>query len=129
MLLTAVPELHKKWQHVPLEPAARSANGAGAGIADVISSGAPATTLARAAIIDELAHAEQVVERDLRYLGSFRRTFLGYRGRSRGGGPYPRRPRSFSSKVRVGSLWVAGFDTLHRRGQVAPRPCDQWGIG
>jgi hypothetical protein len=28
MLLTPVPELHKKWQHVPLEPAARSANGA-----------------------------------------------------------------------------------------------------
>jgi ABC-type microcin C transport system duplicated ATPase subunit YejF len=66
MLLTAVPELHKKWQHAPLDPVAISANGAGAGVAEVISSGAPATTLARASIIDELTHAEQVVKRDLR---------------------------------------------------------------
>jgi len=66
MLLTAVPELHKKWQHVPLEPVAVSANGAAAGLADVISSDAPASTLARASIIDELTHAEQVVKRDLR---------------------------------------------------------------
>jgi peptide/nickel transport system ATP-binding protein len=66
MLLTAVPELHKKWQHVPLEPVAVSANGVGAGVAEVLSSDAPASTLARAAIIDELAHAEQVVKRDLR---------------------------------------------------------------
>jgi len=64
MLLTAVPELHKKWQHTPLAPVAVSANGAG--IAEVLSSNAPASPLARAAIIDELAHAEQVVKRDLR---------------------------------------------------------------
>jgi peptide/nickel transport system ATP-binding protein len=70
MLLTAVPELHKKWQHVPLDPIAVSAaaNGAGAsaGIAEVMSTDAPATTLARASIIAELTHAEQVVKRDLR---------------------------------------------------------------
>ena len=66
MLLTAVPELHKKWQHAPLGPVAVAANGAGAGVAEVISSDAPATTLARASIIDEITHAEQVVKRDLR---------------------------------------------------------------
>jgi ABC-type oligopeptide transport system ATPase subunit len=66
MLLTAVPELHKKWQHAPLDPVAVSANGAGAGTAEVLVGGAPASTLARASIIDELTHAEQVVKRDLR---------------------------------------------------------------
>jgi ABC-type oligopeptide transport system ATPase subunit len=66
MLLTAVPELHKKWQHAPLAPVEVSANGVGGGVADVIVSGAPATTLARASILDEITHAEQVVKRDLR---------------------------------------------------------------
>ena len=64
MLLTAVPELHKKWQHAPLDSVAIPANGAG--VPDVISSGAPVTTLARASILDEITHAEQVVKRDLR---------------------------------------------------------------
>jgi peptide/nickel transport system ATP-binding protein len=69
MLLTAVPELHKKWQHAPLGPVdmtAVAAAGAGAGIGDVIASGPPVTTLAKASILAELTHAEQVVKRDLR---------------------------------------------------------------
>jgi hypothetical protein len=66
MLLTAVPELHKKWQHAPLDPVEIPANGVGEGVADVIASGAPATMLARASILDEITHAEQVVKRDLR---------------------------------------------------------------
>ena len=70
MLLTAVPELHKKWQHAPLDPVAVSANGAGAGLdaatAEVLVNGAPASALAQASIIDELTHAEQVIKRDLR---------------------------------------------------------------
>jgi ABC-type oligopeptide transport system ATPase subunit len=70
MLLTAVPELHKKWQHAPLDPVAVSANGAGgglaAGTAEILTSSAPASTLAQASILDELTHAEQVVKRDLR---------------------------------------------------------------
>src|SRR5580692_7065247 len=41
MLLTAVPELHKKWQHAPLDRVAVSANGAGAGTADVLVGGRP----------------------------------------------------------------------------------------
>jgi peptide/nickel transport system ATP-binding protein len=68
MLLTAVPELHKKWQHAPLDPVAVSANGAGldAATAEVLVNGAPASSLAQASIIDELTHAEQVIKRDLR---------------------------------------------------------------
>ncbi|HEX9041626.1 MAG TPA: hypothetical protein VF838_11440, partial [Trebonia sp.] len=66
MLLTAVPELHKKWQHAPLDPVAVAANGASAGAAEILASDAPATTLATASILDELTHAEQVVKRDLR---------------------------------------------------------------
>jgi peptide/nickel transport system ATP-binding protein len=66
MLLTAVPELHKKWQHAPLAPVAVSANGAGAGTADILFAGAPASTLTQASIIDELTHTEQVIKRDLR---------------------------------------------------------------
>jgi len=64
MLLTAVPELHKKWQHAQLDPVALPVNGAD--VPDVLSAGAPATTLTRASILDELTHAEQVVKRDLR---------------------------------------------------------------
>jgi ABC-type oligopeptide transport system ATPase subunit len=63
MLLTAVPELHKKWAHAPLEPAVASVNGA---TADVISQNGNASTLARASLLDEITHAEQVVKRDLR---------------------------------------------------------------
>jgi ABC-type dipeptide/oligopeptide/nickel transport system ATPase component len=67
MLLTAVPELHKKWQHVPLEPAvvaAAAANGAGDAAASL--NGQAATALGQATLLDELTHAEQVVKRDLR---------------------------------------------------------------
>jgi peptide/nickel transport system ATP-binding protein len=70
MLLTAVPELHKKWQHAPLAPVAVSANGAGgdlaAGTAELLTSAAPGSRLAQASILEELTHAEQVVKRDLR---------------------------------------------------------------
>jgi peptide/nickel transport system ATP-binding protein len=64
MLLSAVPELHKKWDHSPLGPVAVSARGAA--VAEASQDGAPAATLARAALLDEVTHAEQVVKRDLR---------------------------------------------------------------
>src|SRR5579859_1977089 len=60
MLLTAVPELHKKWQHEPLAPVAAVANGAAAlngSAADVIATDVPASTLAHASILDEITHA------------------------------------------------------------------------
>jgi ABC-type oligopeptide transport system ATPase subunit len=60
MLLSAVPELHKKWQHSPLGPVA--ANGS----AEASPNGSVATALTRATMLDELTHAEQVVKRDLR---------------------------------------------------------------
>jgi ABC-type microcin C transport system duplicated ATPase subunit YejF len=60
MLLSAVPELHKKWQHSPLGPV--SANGS----ATVSPNGGVATALTRATMLDELTHAEHVVKRDLR---------------------------------------------------------------
>jgi peptide/nickel transport system ATP-binding protein len=60
MLLSAVPELHKKWQHSPLGPVA--ANGS----AEASPNGSMATALTRATMLDELTHAEQVVKRDLR---------------------------------------------------------------
>ena len=68
MLLTAVPELRKKWQHAPLDAVAVSANGAGlaAGTAELLTSAAPGSRLAQASILEELTHAEQVVKRDLR---------------------------------------------------------------
>jgi ABC-type oligopeptide transport system ATPase subunit len=84
MLLSAVPELHKKWQHSPLGPVAVSANGHGANGHNVIGNGAAvavvdadataataataaaASPLAHASMLDELTHAEQVVKRDLR---------------------------------------------------------------
>lgn len=62
MLLTAVPELHRKWQHEPLG-AAPSANGPTPGSGQ---NGGLATALTHAAMLDELTHAEQVVKRDLR---------------------------------------------------------------
>lgn len=64
MLLTAVPELHQKWQHAPLGPAAVPANGQSA--AGASPNGKPATALTRATVLDEITHAEQVVKRDLR---------------------------------------------------------------
>jgi len=86
MLLSAVPELRKKWQHTPLGPVAASANGqaanghgatghgakghaAGGAVVDTVEAGADAaaaTALAHASLLDELTHAEQVVKRDFR---------------------------------------------------------------
>jgi len=60
MLLSAVPELHKKWQHSPLGPVAAS------GSPEASPNGSVATALTRATMLDELTHAEQVVKRDLR---------------------------------------------------------------
>jgi ABC-type oligopeptide transport system ATPase subunit len=76
MLLSAVPELHRKWQHSPLAavPAGVAANGVttanGATLTAETIEGGPnapvATSLTQASMLDELAHAEQVVKRDLR---------------------------------------------------------------
>jgi ABC-type oligopeptide transport system ATPase subunit len=52
MLLSAVPELHKKWQPAP--PGPPSGVGSATG------------TLAHASLVDEIAHDQQVVSRDLR---------------------------------------------------------------
>ncbi len=68
MLLTAVPELHKKWQHTPLAAVAVSGNGSGAAT-DVIEAapdGVVSSALAHVALLDELSHAEHVVKRDMR---------------------------------------------------------------
>jgi ABC-type oligopeptide transport system ATPase subunit len=68
MLLSAVPELHKKWQHSPLGPVAVASNGSAVST-DVIESapnGRVATALAHASILDEMSHTEQVVKRDFR---------------------------------------------------------------
>jgi ABC-type microcin C transport system duplicated ATPase subunit YejF len=64
MLLTAVPELHKKWQHAALDPVAVAANGAAAAVGS--PNGKSATALSHATMLDEITHAEQVVKRDLR---------------------------------------------------------------
>jgi peptide/nickel transport system ATP-binding protein len=64
MLLTAVPELHKKWQHKPLSPNVASVNGAATTVAS--SNGTAATALAQVSLLDEITHTEQVVKRDLR---------------------------------------------------------------
>ena len=58
MLLAAVPELHKKWQHTPLGPVAVSGNGQAAA-ADTIESspnGRGVTALAHATMVDEMTH-------------------------------------------------------------------------
>jgi peptide/nickel transport system ATP-binding protein len=60
MLLSAVPELHKKWRHALLGPG--SANGS----MPVTQNGGVATALTHATMLDELTHAEPVVKRDLR---------------------------------------------------------------
>jgi ABC-type oligopeptide transport system ATPase subunit len=71
MLLTAVPELHKKWQHSPLGMVAgdRAVAVDSALATDAIAgngNGSVATAVARATLVDELSHAEAVVKRDLR---------------------------------------------------------------
>ena len=63
MLLTAVPELHKKWAHEPLAPVSAVANGA---TPDIIANGDGAGALHQATLLDELAHTEQVIKRDFR---------------------------------------------------------------
>ena len=68
MLLSSVPELHKKWQHTPLGPVAVSRNGHVAA-ADTIESspnGRGVTALAHASLVDEMTHAQRVVKRDRR---------------------------------------------------------------
>jgi peptide/nickel transport system ATP-binding protein len=64
MLLSAVPELHKKWQHTSLGLVTVAANGA-AGSGTSLN-GEAATALSHATMLDEITHAEQVVKRDLR---------------------------------------------------------------
>ena len=68
MLLTAVPELHKKWQHKPLSPDLAAVNGTATATAAAMASsnGKTATALAQVSLLDEITHAEQVVKRDLR---------------------------------------------------------------
>jgi len=66
MLLSAVPELHKKWHR--LGPAAVPGNGAAAA-ADVITdsrNGDAASALAHVSMLDELSHAQAVIRRDFR---------------------------------------------------------------
>jgi ABC-type microcin C transport system duplicated ATPase subunit YejF len=68
MLLSSVPELHKKWQHSPLGPVAVASNGS-AVATDTIESvpnGHVANALAHVSMLDEQSHAEHVVKRDLR---------------------------------------------------------------
>lgn len=68
MLLTAVPELHKKWEHAPLAPVlpANTGPSANGSTPDAMQNGGVATALTQATLLDELTHAEQVVKRDLR---------------------------------------------------------------
>jgi ABC-type oligopeptide transport system ATPase subunit len=70
MLLSAVPELHKKWQHTPLGPVAVSGNGQVAAAETIESSpnGRGVTALARASLADETTHRQRVVKRDRRVL-------------------------------------------------------------
>jgi ABC-type oligopeptide transport system ATPase subunit len=78
MLLSAVPELHKKWQHTPLGPVAVPGDGAAAAT-DVIGdsrNGGAVPALAHVSMLDELSHARAVVKRDFR-------SFLGGRGENR----------------------------------------------
>jgi peptide/nickel transport system ATP-binding protein len=73
MLLSSVPELHKKWKHTPLGPVTAAGDGTvtvdSALATDVIAvggNGGVATAVAHATLMDELSHAETVVKRDLR---------------------------------------------------------------
>jgi ABC-type oligopeptide transport system ATPase subunit len=77
MLLSAVPELHRKWQHSPPGPD-RVPVAAGAALPGPVNSGTaaggtPAATLTQASLLDEMTHAEQVVKRDLRAVLGARR--------------------------------------------------------
>ncbi len=65
MLLTAVPELHKKW-HGVAEPGLAAASGSGAAAASQNGGVTTTTALSHATLVDELTHAEQVVKRDFR---------------------------------------------------------------
>jgi ABC-type oligopeptide transport system ATPase subunit len=76
MLLSVVPELHKKWHR--LGPATVPGNGAAAA-ADVITdsrNGDAAPALAHVSMLDELSHAQAVIKRDFR-------SFFGGRGGNR----------------------------------------------
>ena len=66
MLLSAVPELRKKWQHAPLGAVPAAAAPAAVGASGASTANGAAATLTQASMIDELTHAEQVVKRDLR---------------------------------------------------------------
>jgi peptide/nickel transport system ATP-binding protein len=67
MLLSAVPELHKKWQHTPLGPvAAAYGSGVAADVLESTPNGHAAPALAQVSMMDEMSHSEQVVKRDLR---------------------------------------------------------------
>jgi ABC-type oligopeptide transport system ATPase subunit len=68
MLMSAVPELHKKWQHSPLGPVAVASNGSAVATDTIESSpnGHVAHALAQVSLLDEQSHAEQVVKRDFR---------------------------------------------------------------
>jgi ABC-type glutathione transport system ATPase component len=76
MLLSAVPELHRKWQHAPPGPD-RVPVGAGAALPGAVNADsaadASAATLTQASLLDEMTHAEQVVKRDLRAVLGARR--------------------------------------------------------
>jgi len=68
MLLSAVPELHKKWQHTPLGPVAVSGNGrvAAADTIESIPNGRGVTALAHASLVEQLTHERPVVKRERR---------------------------------------------------------------
>jgi peptide/nickel transport system ATP-binding protein len=59
MLLSSVPELHKKWKHTPLGPVATE-------LPEHLQNGHAAPALTHASMLDELSHAQAVVKRDLR---------------------------------------------------------------
>jgi ABC-type oligopeptide transport system ATPase subunit len=79
MLLSSVPELHKKWQHTPLGPVAVASNGSAiaAGTIENVPNGRVALPLAHVSMLDEMSHAEQVVKRDLRAMFGGRRAVSG----------------------------------------------------
>jgi len=75
MLLSAVPELHKKWRHTPLGPAAVAGTGS-AVIVDTAENGpdrSAVSDLAQASMAEEADHARHVVKRDLRTVFGGRR--------------------------------------------------------
>jgi ABC-type oligopeptide transport system ATPase subunit len=77
MLLSAVPELRKKWQHSPLGPIEVAANGHVAVAGKTESVPGPVATapaLAHAIMLDELTHTEPVIKRDLRAVLGGKRT-------------------------------------------------------